>query len=323
MSDKRVQLKVGVFSLVALGLLAVGVTRLASGTFFSTEEDYVLYFQGSVAGLNVGAPVVFRGVPLGKVTSISLMTFTQEDAITIPVGIGILKDSVRHIGAVDGVPSAARDNMIARLVERGLRARIATVSYLTGHSRVELDLFPETSARYHSKDHSREIPTLSSPMEEFSRMLSRIDVEKIAHDLQQALESFRKVIGSEELHGTLVGLKRVADEAAVLAQELPALTASARRALQQFETASDKTAREVPRIGQDVRLAMEGVTRAAERAERFFHDTNRLMSPNAATVRELQNVLKELAESARAIRSLANNLERNPESLLRGRGRQP
>ena len=306
MSDKRVQLKVGIFSVLALGLLALGVTKLASGTFFSSGEKYMLYFRGSVTGLNVGAPVVFRGVPLGKVTSISLMTVTQDDSITIPVGIDIVKDSVRHIGASGGVTDAVRENMIARMVERGLRARIATVSYLTGNARVELDLFPETAARYYSKDHSREIPTLSSPMEELSRTLSRIDVEKIAHNLLHTLESLRKM----------------ADGAADLTQELPTLTASIRRALQQLETAADRTAKEVPRISHDIGVAMDSINRAADRAEKLFLDTNRLMSPNAATVRDLQNTLKELAEAARAIRGMANNLERNPESLLRGRGRQ-
>jgi len=307
MSNKRVELKVGIFSLIALGVLALGVTRLASGTFFSSGEKYMLYFQGSVTGLTVGAPVVFRGVPLGKVTSISLMTFAQDDTITIPVGIDIAKESVSHIGASGGVTDTVRENMIIRLVERGLRARIATVSYLTGHARVELDLFPETPARYYSKDHSREIPTLSSPMEELSRTLSRIDVEKIAHNLLHALDSLRKV----------------ADEAASLSHDIPALTAGVRRAMQQLETAAERTAREVPRIGHDIGVAMDSVNRAADRAEKLFLDANRLMSPNAATVRDLQNSLKELAEAARAIRSLANNLERNPESLIRGRGRQP
>jgi paraquat-inducible protein B len=322
MSDKSIQLKVGIFSMLALVLLAVGIVRLASGSFFSAGEDYILYFQGSVTGLNVGAPVVFRGVPLGKVTSIALMATDQDDTVTIPVGIDIVKDSIRRAGTSGGVTDAVRDDMIARMVEQGLRARIATVSYLTGHARVELDLFPDTPARYHSKDRSREIPTLPSPMEEFSRVLSRIDIERIAHNLMLALENFSKVIGSEELRGTLAGFKRFADEAAVLAQEMPALTASARKTLQQLETSADRTGREMSRISHDMGVALDSVGKAANRAEKFFLDSNRLMSPNAATMRDLQNAMKELGEAARAIRSLANNLERSPESLLRGRGRQ-
>jgi paraquat-inducible protein B len=304
MSDKRVQLSVGIFSMLALGLLAVGIARLAGGAFFSSGEDYVLHFQGAVTGLNVGAPVVFRGVPLGKVMSISLIATEQDDAVIILVGIDIDKDSVRHIGASGGVTDAVRENMLARMVERGLRARITTISYLTGQARVDLDFFPETPARYHSTDRSREIPTLFSPLEEFSRVLAGINIGKIANSTLSVLESLSKMLGGEELQGALLSFKRVADEAAVLAQAMPALAASAGRTLQRLETAADN------------------VGKAAERADTFFLDTNRLTSPNAAPVRDLQNALKELAEAARAMRSLANTLERNPESLLRGKGRQ-
>jgi paraquat-inducible protein B len=307
--------------MVALILLVMGVGLLASGAFFHNREDYVLYFEGSVAGLIVGAPVVLQGVPLGKVMSISLVAHEKDNAVTIPVGIDIFEENIRLLGIAGGVTEAAREEMIRGMVERGLRARVVTASFLTGLARIDLDFFPETPARYHSEDHNREIPTLSSPLEELSRALARIDIDKIAHSLLQALENFNSIIASEELKGTLVGFKRVADEAAVMAQELPALAASARKTLQRLETAADRTAREIPKLSHDLGLAMENVGKAADRADKFFLDTGRLMSPNSTTVRDLQNALKELAEAARAIRNLANNLERRPESLIRGKGR--
>jgi paraquat-inducible protein B len=323
MPYKRVQLQVGIFAALALALFVVAVCLLAQGTFFRAKEDYVLYFEGSVAGLSVGAPVVFRGVPLGRVMSISLVANEKrDDIITIPVGIDIVDDNIRRSGASGGVTDAVRDEMIRRMIERGLRARIATVSFLTGQARIELDFFPETPARYHAADHSREIPTLSSPLEEFSRALSRINIDKIAHNLLQALESFNKVMTSEELAGTLTGFKRVADEAAVLAREMPPLVESARKILQRLETVADKAAHEVPRLSRDMSVALDSFSKAADRAEKFFLNTSRLTSPNSATMRDVQSAMTELAEAARAMRSLAKTLERSPESLLRGKGRQ-
>jgi paraquat-inducible protein B len=321
MPRKDIQVKVGIFSMVALILLVTGVGLLASGAFFHDREDYVLYFEGSVAGLIVGAPVVLQGVPLGKVMSISLVAHDKDNTITIPVGIDIFEENIRHLGIAGGVTDDVRAEMIRNMVERGLRARVVTASFLTGLARIDLDFFPETPARYRSENHDREIPTLSSPLEELSRALARIDIDKIAHSLLQALENFNNIVASEELKGTLIGFKRIADEAAVAAQELPALAASARKTLQRLETAADRTAREIPRLSHDMGLALESVGKAADRAEKLFLDTGRLMSPNSTTVRDLQNALKELAEAARAIRNLANNLERRPESLIRGKGR--
>ena len=325
MPHKRLHLKVGIFSTLALALLVTGVGLLASGAFFGAKEDYVLYFEGSVSGLNVGAPVVFRGVPLGRVLNISLMADEKSPIVIISVGIEIVKESIQHITKRQGgVTDAVRTEMMRSMVERGLRARVAIVSFLTGHARIELDFFPDTPPRYHSTDRSREIPTLSSPLEEFSRALSRIQVDKIAHNLLHALEEFNKVMASEEFRGILTGFKRIADEAAVLAQEMPALTGSLRQTLQGIEAAADRTAREVPRLGHDMSLALERFSKAAEGAEAFFLNTGRLTSPNSATMRDLQRAVKELAEAAKAISSLAKTLERSPESLLRGRrGQQP
>ncbi|MDR2727450.1 MAG: MlaD family protein [Deltaproteobacteria bacterium] len=308
--------------MIALVLLVTGVGLLASGTFLKDHEDYVLYFEGSVAGLSVGAPVVFRGVPLGRVTSISLVAHDKEESITIPVGITILGQNIRHIGRSGRVTDAVRDEMIRRMVEQGLRARIALVSFLTGQARIELDFFPDTPVRYRSADPSTEIPTLSSPLEEFSRALSKINFDKIAHNFLQTLDNLNNLIASEEMKGALAGFKQVADEASALMREMPVLVQSAHRALQRIETAADRAAREVPRLGHDMSLALDGFSQAAARAEKFFLDTGRLMSPNSATVRDLQSAVQELAEAARAVRSLARSLERNPESLLRGKGRQ-
>jgi paraquat-inducible protein B len=315
-------LKVGIFSMLALVLLVAGVGLLASGAFFRDNEDYVLYFEGSVAGLSVGAPVVFRGVPLGRVTSISLVAHEKDEAITIPVGIDIFEQNIRHLGTSGRVTDAVRDEMIRRMVQQGLRARIALVSLLTGQARIELDFFPDTPIRFRSADPGSEIPTLSSPLEEFSRALSKINLDKIAHNFLQTLENFNNMITSEELKGTLAGLKQIADEASVLLREMPDVVQSAQKALQGIETAADRTAREVPKLSRDLGLALDNISKAAERAEKLFLDTGRLVSPNSATGRDMQSAVRELAEAARAVRSLARSLERNPESLLRGKGRQ-
>ena len=321
MPDKRVHLKVGIFSAFALVLFVIGVGLLASGAFFKDQDEYLLYFQGSVAGLNVGAPVVFRGVPIGRVTSIALVADDRSETITIPVGIDIFEENIRRIDIPGGVTEAERDEMIHRMKARGLRARIAIVSFLTGQARIELDLLPEAPARYHSAYPRSEIATLSSPLEEFSRAIARINIDKIAHSLLQALDSFNNVMASEELKGSLSGLKRLADEAAVLAQAMPALLENVRKALQVFETAADRTAQEVPKLSHDMRIALDSFGKAADRADKLFFDAGRLLAPSSATVRDLQSAVKELTEAAKAIRSLAKTLERNPESLLRGRGR--
>ena len=69
--------------------------------------------------------------------------------------------------------------------------------------------------------------------------------------------------------------------------------------------------------------SLEGVTPSLiatlEKAEAMLASANELIAPDSSTAIELQRALHELAEAARSLRILADQLEQNPESLLRGK----
>ena len=89
---------IGGFVLVAVAIMAVSVVIFGSGQFFKKKQQYVLYFDGSVKGLNVGAPVLFRGVQVGTVTNVVIRSYLDEDKSTIPVFILIYPDRFELIG---------------------------------------------------------------------------------------------------------------------------------------------------------------------------------------------------------------------------------
>jgi paraquat-inducible protein B len=319
MPSKNTQLKAGLFTLGALVLFAAALALLGGRSFLQTEEEYFLYFEGSVAGLNVGAPVVFRGVPLGKVVSISLVN-NQEETVTISVGIDIFETRIMQLNRNGHVSDILRDEMIQNMVRQGLRARIAMTSLLTGQARVELDFFPATRPRYQSSDRAREIPTLSSPLDMFSRALANINIDEIARSLLLALQGFNDIIRSEEMRGSLKGLKTAAEAAAELAASAPELGEGLRRMMSRVDAAAAQLEREIPALGRALETALAGFDKAMGRAEQAFAAGSRMMAPDAVVVRELRDAVKEFSEAAKAVRSLAKSLERNPESLLRGRG---
>src|SRR4051794_26434588 len=86
---------IGAFVVGAIVLLIAGVLLFGGGTFFQEKNAYVLFFESSVEGLNVGAPVVFRGVPVGQVTAISALADPQTYDIRIRVQIEIVRGVVK------------------------------------------------------------------------------------------------------------------------------------------------------------------------------------------------------------------------------------
>jgi len=99
MSKQANKTVIGIFVVGAIALVVIAIVVLGSGKFFKKTLKAVCYFEGSVGGLNIGAPVVFRGVRIGSVTDVILRGDSTKLIFTIPVYIEIEPDRLEIIGA--------------------------------------------------------------------------------------------------------------------------------------------------------------------------------------------------------------------------------
>ncbi len=320
MSAEVNKARVGIFVVGALALLVFGLMALGGKKLFSNDIDYVLYFDGSVSGLSIGAPVVFRGVPLGNVTKISLVANARDEGVTIPVYIRIDEGSIVRLGNSSELTDAMREEIIRRMVQRGLRARLQLQSLITGQYRVELDFFPDTPARYHSSDHDNEIPTVPSQLDEFQRALSKLPLESIATSVNNALEGISRLVNSDDLQKSVTAMRQAFENARVLLENMIPLREDARKTLSTLDQTARTLDKQVPEAMASFQLAMNGIAAAAGQLQRTLNSADGLVARDSRTVRDFNKALKEFSDAARAVRSLANMLERHPEALLRGKG---
>jgi paraquat-inducible protein B len=161
-------------------------------------EDYTLVFRQSVRGLEVGATVDFRGVPLGEVTRIGTDYDPVHFNFTTPVDVriypGRLRARFRH--EVPDEPPASTEARLQRFVEHGLRAQLRSDNLLTGRLYVALDFYPlAPHVRLDPARHPREIPTL--PVDDLgaslagaARKIDRLPLDQVGQvigDLRQVL----------------------------------------------------------------------------------------------------------------------------------------
>lgn len=320
MSTEVNKARIGAFVLGGLGLLLMGIVILGGKKFFNESADYVLYFDGSVSGLNIGAPVVFRGVPMGNVTKITLVANSRDEGVTIPVYIRIDESTIVRMGAQGEITDAMREEIIRRMVRRGLRARLQMQSFITGQYRIELDFFPDTPARYHTSNHEQEIPTVPSPLDEFQKSLARFPLESIANSLQSALEGVSALANNENLRQAIVDLKGTLASAHIMFKGLESLPTDARGTFEKLNKAATTMDKQLPDALLAFQLAMKSFTTAGNQMEETLRTAKNLLGNDSRTVRDLNQALKEFNATARAVRDLATMLERNPEALLRGKG---
>jgi paraquat-inducible protein B len=113
---------------------------------YTQRIPYLVHFDGSVRGLRAGAPVEFRGIRIGSVTDVRLELDARSDSVRIPVTIEI---EPQRIAVVQGTADAQPYEVMAALVERGLRAQLKSGNLLTGELLVDLDFHP-TARRWSS-----------------------------------------------------------------------------------------------------------------------------------------------------------------------------
>ena len=317
MTPQAYKTMVGAFVVGGIVLFTLGIILLGGGRLFSNDVEYVLYFDGSVSGLSIGAPVVFRGVPMGSVTQISLVANARDSNVTIPVTIRIDERSfIRASGRA--LSESAQQEIIRRMVERGLRARLQLQSLITGQYRVELDFFPDTPMNFRSATPDLEIPTVPSPIDTLQRTLARIPIDQLMGALSNILENVSAAVDNGKLKAGIEAFTATFTETQRLLSDSP-LRHSLESTLTQVDGATRAMQKELPGALASFHSAMDNLAQAAERLRRVADSAENTLGRDSPTMNEVRRLLTESIAAARSLRNLADMLERNPEALLMGR----
>jgi paraquat-inducible protein B len=205
MSKQGNKTVIGAFVVGAVALAVAGVLAFGSGKFLSETNRYVMYFDGSVKGLNMGSPVMFRGVKIGGVTDIVLRANAEESTVEIPVFIEIERNRFQRIGKKGRKGDIHEET--EELVKRGLRAQLQMQSIVTGQLMIELDFHPDKEARLIGSDTKYpEIPTIKTGLQELTQTIQSLPLEEIVNNLTSALEGIEQAVNSPEV---TKGLKNV------------------------------------------------------------------------------------------------------------------
>jgi paraquat-inducible protein B len=238
------------------------------------------------------------GLPVGEVTEIGLDYVPAIHGIRTRVEIRTYQYRLlRHLGKTDVaamkiMSPGKRNRIMQRLVEeKGLRAQLRAASFISGQLYVALDYFPDApKARIDRAKEPPQFPVVPGKM------------ENIEMQLKSLLAKFDKM-----------PLEEIGEELKKTLATLDATLQSADRTLTRVDVET------LP----EAKKALEDLRRALAVAERMLSGTdNTLLGTNAPVQLELRDALREIARSARAIRLLADYLERNPESLLRGKNKE-
>lgn len=307
MSKKANPTLIGAFVVGAVALVITGVLVFGSGKFFSERRLFVLFFDGSIKGLSVGAPVKFRGVNIGSVSDIKLRFDRRDLSFEVPVFIEIKSDRFQII---EGKPVAEKifRKIIERetmksLIERGLKAQLQMESLLTGKLCIALDFHPDKPSKFVGIEKNYlEIPTIPSNIEELSRKVKRLEempIEDLVNSALRAIEGIDRVVNSSELSGSISSLYRTLDDLRKLIGNVDGEIAAIASSFRDTSKSAQVTLEQIEKT-------IANIENAAGKDSPFFY--------------EVTKALEDLSKAARSIRAMADYLQRHPEALIRGKG---
>lgn len=347
---------IGAFIVGAAGLVVMGLLIFGRGQLFSEKRTYVLYFDGSVKGLHVGAPVDFQGVKVGTVTDIKVQVIPQTNEVRTPVYIQIETD---RVGEVDSRKAGEEHQQFLQfLIQRGLRAQLEIQSLVTGQLIVQLGFYPDSPIRLVGGDPTvLEMPTIPTTLQQAQaaaenvlEKIQQLPLDQLFTNLMATIEGTNRLVNAPEMlalarsvndtmtdvqqlvHQVDSRILRVLDEVGGASAGAHALTADIQQLVRHADgrlvplaDSAKETldaARATIKDGQQLVRQVDGrVIRLADSLADTAKTAQTTMVQTQKTLDDqLVALLQELTSAARSVRLLADYLECNPTALLYGKG---
>jgi len=319
---------IGAFVVGAVALAAIGVVIFGSGRFFTQKFEWVLFFPGSVKGLTVGAPVTLEGVAIGTVTDVKVVFDRETLKFFAPVYVEVFPDRVKDIGEYSAEQleeiETDPDEAIMLLVEKGLRGQLDMQSLLTGKLQVALSMHPGSEVHYAGIEKGvPEIPTLPTTIQQLAKALENLDIKGMAEDLQKTLAGVEQLATSPELAEAVTSLNKTLQDFGKLAQNVDSrvgpLTTSIEETMRDTQKLVNNVDAQMDPTFAQLQDTLKTAEASLEKAKVALAGVDDVVGVDSAFMWELNNTIRELQSMARQVNALVSLLQRQPDSIIRGK----
>lgn len=316
MTQKSQTVAIGAF-VIGASLIAIATLIFILGPGFRSSEKVVMVFDGSVKGLNVGAPMTLRGVKVGEVTDIELLLDANQTNVIMMIEANFDAKNIRRRGIDDS-------ELTEELISRGMRAQLNIQSLLTGLLYVELDFYPDSPLNLANIDSPYlQFPTIPTNLQRIAKKLEDIDIAKVTEELEAISNGIKTLVSSEDFQALPTNASRTLDSLYDLSTKLQEQLASTGpkldTVLEETATTVNTANNQLPKLAALVESNLETLNEAIVAFKQGMENIDGVVAPDSETLYELNNALQEMTRAGRSLQSLADALEAQPESVIRGK----
>ena len=287
---------VGAFVVGAFAVLAGFVVFTGGLTSLRDKnERFVLVFRENIYGLKEGGKVTLNGVRIGRVERFFLGAAEQDAPVPILVEID-RRLVLRHMDETGNELFDSNGKFREDVLPR-IQGQLVQESFVTGIQYVNLEYHSSQADANMSTRHGYpQIVTQASTMEQLSENL---DPEYIGKQLTSLLKTANQRL--EELN--VIAIK-------------DSFTSSSR----QFDVFIDQFSKNFVPLGPKLGVASDEATQTMAELRKLSLALNEMLDPSSDFRFDFGETLREISASMKALKTLAELLERNPQAIIRGRG---
>ncbi len=338
MSVKANPTVVGGFVIGAIVLIVISFLVLGSGRFFKNDMRLMAVFPGTVNGLNVGSPVLFRGVNIGSVAKIKLYHNHKTQQSLVPVYIDLKQEVMELMIQGEDQNQLTEEQALALMVEMiqsGLHARLILENLVSGRQVVEFEFDTNIPIKLTGIDKKfLEIPTVESDLDKIQNLFKTLPLKELTESLIVTVTKINEMFTNKDakevfnnINATIAGSRQLIDNLNAQVVPLSELTKNrlieVQVLLKNTETQLTQTLLELTKLSSDVNVKLTDLTTSAttafDKSEVVLSNMNTMIDQNSSVRSELEQSLKELSRAAKSIRVFTEYLERHPEALIQGK----
>jgi len=338
MSKEVNKAAIGGFVIGGIGLAVLAILVFGSGKFFQKKSMHVLFFEGSVKGLNVGSPVKFRGVDIGMVKNIQLSINPNDLEFFVPVYVEIFENRISILGDKRQEQFDDAEAVDTLVTEMGLRAQLQMQSLLTGQLFINYDFYPDTPIKKVGLDKKvYEVPTIPTTLQVFTETVEKIindlrqvNFQDIVENVSQTTKGLNELVNSKDMRESIANFNVALQDLQKLIQSTDELAENVNvrvgSVADSFESTMDDTRKlvynidsRVDPVAADIKETLAAVKSSFDEAEILLVEAQKLISENSKLRREIIFTLESMSDASRSVEELGNYLQRHPESLITGK----
>jgi phospholipid/cholesterol/gamma-HCH transport system substrate-binding protein len=312
MSRKPNFFKVGVFVIIGMMILVLGIIVFGGSKYFRKKIYFETYFDQSVQGLTEGAPVKVLGVQVGAVSKITFVRQVYDTNMNYILVRGYyFPDTLgRHVNTEEDFAARAETQ-----VKKGFRLQLGSqgvtgVAFLNGvyfepnqYPRYQIDWKPEY---FYIPSAPSTITTITDSITELTTSINKIDFKQIADNVQNLLQVVTKSVEDAQIAALSQGLQDTILEFNKAAANVNSLTGS----------------EELKQTLKDLNKSLEDIKTGSEKIPDVVSNVNTILnrfdSLVASRQEEITTILQNISVISDDLRRFMNTANNYPSWILFG-----